>query len=91
MKPFANFSLDKDPVRFTGDGKIFVLDAISELSETDQAKIIWDDLKNNTPEIIQYVEYHSITEDIRVPITGSKGWNKIQTLLFDYLIDTANQ
>ncbi|MBU1344282.1 MAG: hypothetical protein KKE44_08550 [Proteobacteria bacterium] len=91
MEPFVNFSLNDSPVRFTDGGKMFVIDAISALSETDRAKIIWENLKKEKPQINGYIEYHRLSGNLSVPITDSSGWKKIQVLLFDYLIDIANQ
>lgn len=91
MNPAIDFSLDDILVRFTDGGKMFVLDAISALSENDPPKTIWRNLKKAKPQIDQYVDYHSLPGNQSVPITDSAGWGKIQILLFDYLIDTANR
>nr|WP_319492334.1 hypothetical protein [uncultured Desulfobacter sp.] len=91
MNPCTNFSLDEHPVRFTDGGNVYVIDAISALSEIDKANTIWNNLRTKKPEINQYVKYHQLTGGVNVPITDSAGWGKIQIILFDYLIDTATR
>ncbi len=86
MKTTVNFSMDNTPVRFTDGGKIFVLDAISALSEISPANEIWKSLKIKNPVVDQYVQYHHLPGNTAVPITDGAGWEKIQILLFDYLI-----
>jgi len=39
---------DGDPVRFTPDGKVSVLDAIETLTHSECPASLWDDVKKNT-------------------------------------------
>ena len=90
MKPTVDIALDDRTVRFTADGKMYVLDAISALVETSPAIDIWKDFKKENPEIAQHIKYHSLPGNQKVPITDSAGWEEIQTLLFNYLIDSTS-
>jgi hypothetical protein len=90
MKPTIDIALDDSAVRFTADGKMYVIDAISALVETAPAIDIWKDFKKEKPEIAQYIKYHYLPGNLKVPITDSAGWEKIQILLFNYLIDSTS-
>lgn len=88
MNPTIDIALDDRTVRFTADGKMYVLDAISALVEIVPAIDIWKDFKKEKPEIAQYIKYHYLPGNKKVPTTDSAGWEEIQILLFNYLIDT---
>ncbi|MBF0260190.1 MAG: hypothetical protein HQK62_15415 [Desulfamplus sp.] len=45
MKPTIDMGLDGRAVRFTADGKMYVIDAISALVETASAIDIWKDFR----------------------------------------------
>ncbi len=82
---------DQKQIRLTPGGKLYVIDAILILTNADLPRKIWNDFKLKKPEVIQYVEYHHSNGKKREPVTDSTGWSKIQTLLFDYLIDIETQ
>jgi hypothetical protein len=46
--------VDNRSVRFTSGGKMYVIDAISALSEAALANDVWIGLKKDKPEINQY-------------------------------------
>ncbi len=91
MPPCTIFLLDEHPVRFTHGGKVFVIDAISALSEIDQANTIWNDLRTKKTGNQSIRRISPVYRGIKVPVTNSAGWGKIQIILFDYLIDIATR
>jgi len=81
--------LNEMPVRFTADGKLYIVDAIAALAGDHEPKDLWETLKRKQPQINQYVDYHHTDNDRTLPITDSDGWDHIQDHLFDHIIETA--
>ncbi|GAB6145468.1 hypothetical protein [Desulfocicer niacini] len=90
MKATIDIPFDDRTVRFTVDGKMYVIDAISTLVETASAIDVWKYFKKEKPEIAQYIKYHYLLGNLKIPITDSAGWEKIQILLLNYLIDSTS-
>jgi hypothetical protein len=84
------FFINNHPVRFTPNGKIFILDAISAVVETNTAASIWEMLKTEKPEIHQYVENFGGAERSDAPTCDSKGWDIIREALFEYLVSVLD-
>jgi hypothetical protein len=80
-------SLEENSVRFTPSGEIAVIDAINALSESDGAEEIWQRLKNENPEILSHCKQFHFSKNKSVMVVGSQGWEQIETLLFDYILD----
>ena len=80
-------SLEKNSVRFTPSGEIAVIDAINALSESDGAEEIWQRLKNENPEILAHCKQFHFANNKSVMVVDSQGWEQIETLLFDYILD----
>ena len=78
--------LDNEPVRFTPEGRMFVLDAIAAVTQTNSTAEVWSDFKQQKPEVNQYVDTLSGDAGDKEPVCGSDGWDAIQDLLFDYII-----
>ncbi len=81
------FTLDRDPVNFTPDGKVSVLDAIRALGDTERPGVLWEELKTEHPDIASLCEEFSFQEDSPEPVVDSDGWEKIQVLLFEYVLE----
>jgi len=78
-------SFDGDPVRFTPDGRLSVLDAISALVDSECPTFLWDDVKKKHPEIMSYCGSYSFQKGHSLPVVDREGWDMLWTLLFDYL------
>jgi hypothetical protein len=76
---------DGDPVRFTPDGKLSVLDAISALVDSECPAFLWDDVKKKHPEIMSYCGSYSFQKGQSLPVVDNEGWNRLSIVLMDYL------
>jgi hypothetical protein len=79
---------DGDPVRFTPDGKVSVLDAIGALVHSECPGYLWDDVKKKHPEIISYCGSYSFKNGQSLPVVDNEGWNMLSIALMDYLSDS---
>ena len=77
---------DDDPVRFTPDGKVSVLDAIKALTQLDCPNLLWESLKKNHPEILIHCGSHSFQKGQSLPVVDVAGWDMLWTVLIDYLV-----
>jgi hypothetical protein len=82
--------LDDIPLRFTPEGKVSVLDAIKAVSNSNSSNTIWERLKKAHPEILNHCEDYSFQGKDPVAVIDSKGWEKIWSLLPDYLADPSS-
>jgi hypothetical protein len=80
--------LEDDRVRFTPDGQIAILDAIGALSQDDCPVCIWEDLKRDNPHLLDICNVYTFPEKEAVPVADSQGWEVIQTLLLEHMIDS---
>lgn len=81
-------SFDDDPVRFTPDGKVSVLDAIGTLTHSRCPGSLWDDVKKKYPEIVSHCGIYSFQKDQSLPVVDREGWEMLLTALVDYLGET---
>ena len=79
---------DGDPVRFTPDGKVSVLDAIGALVHSECPGYHWDDVKRKHPEIMSYCGSYSFQNGQSLPVVDNEGWNMLSIVLMDYLSDS---
>ena len=79
---------DGDPVRFTPDGKVSVLDAIGALVHSECPTSLWDDVKKKHPEITSYCGTYSFQKGQSMPVVDNEGWNRLSIVLMDYLVDS---
>jgi hypothetical protein len=79
---------DGDPVRFTPDGKVSVLDAIGALIHSDCPAYLWDDVKKKHPEIMSHCGSYSFRRGQSLPVVDNEGWNTLWIVLMDYLGDS---
>lgn len=75
------------PIRFTPEGRLFILDAIAAVVQTDAPELLWRDFKTRRPEIDRHYNYLSEGDNDKEPVCDSEGWGVIQEMLFDYMID----
>jgi hypothetical protein len=78
-------SFDGDPVRFTPDGRVSVLDAIGSLTHSESPGSLWDDVKKKYPEIGSYCGSYSFQKGHSLPVVDREGWDMLLTVLVDYL------
>ena len=94
MNHELEFVLDNIPVSFTPGGKMNIKEAISAVSgtfaETADAGKLLEDLKQKHPQINKHIEYADTKNGPGVPVTDSEGWDRIQTLLFDHILETSS-
>jgi hypothetical protein len=76
---------DGEPVRFTPDGKVSVLDAIGALIDSECPGYLWDDVKRKHPEIMSYCGSYSFQKGQVQPVVNNEGWNILSLVLMDYL------
>lgn len=83
--------VDKAPVKFTPDGKVNVLDAIGLLCADKDSRAIWRHLLHEHPEIKENSEFYTFSQDYSACVTDGDGWEKIQSALFDLMLDMELQ
>lgn len=79
--------MDNDPVAFTQDGRVSVLDAIRMVVNSENAQTVWEKLKKEHPDIVDHCEDFSFREQGTVSVIDKDGWEKIWMLLPEYLFD----
>ncbi|MEW6669847.1 MAG: hypothetical protein AB1512_31950 [Thermodesulfobacteriota bacterium] len=87
MEAQITLSLDDEPVRFTPDGRISVLDAIRVLTLSECPELIWEDLKKRHPELLEHCGDHRFQQEGPLPVMDSAGWDLMWVLLFDYVLE----
>lgn len=85
MEPSFLVNFDGDPVRFTPDGKVSVLDAIGALTHSESPGSLWDDIQKKHPEILSHCGSYSFQEGHSLPVVDGEGWNMLWPVLVDYL------
>jgi len=80
-------NLDNMAVQFTSEGKVSVIDAIRAAGGFEHSRIVWKNLKNEHPEVLDYCENYSFQGKNSVPAVNSEAWYKIYTALLTYLPD----
>jgi hypothetical protein len=78
--------VDDNEIRFTVDGKVSVLDAISALVKTGDPLSIWKTITNAHPEILSFCDDYYFEKEA-MSMVNSEGWEKIGLLLFDFISD----
>ena len=82
-------TLDHDQIRFTPEGQIAIIDAITALTGSDSPGTIWAQLVQANPEVLEYCDDYRFRKGQVTPVVAGDGWEKVETLLFEYLVDTA--
>lgn len=86
MEQALTVMLDNEPLRFTPDGKVSVIDAIKVASDSSRPDVLWDRLKERHPEILLHCEEYYFHKEETIPVIDSEGWGKIWVLLFDDML-----
>jgi hypothetical protein len=76
---------DDDPIRFTPEGKVFVVDAIKALTQSEDPERLWDDLKKKKPKIPDHCEDHRFQQGQCLMVVDKEGWEMLWILLIDDL------
>lgn len=79
--------LDNKPIRFTDDGKLFIIDAITALSGDNNPDALWDTLTEQEPEIKEHIQYQTLPDKQKQPVTDSIGWEIIHQHLLDRMAE----
>lgn len=79
--------MEENSVRFTPGGEIAVIDAIKALSESDTAEEIWQTLKKENPQILSHCRQFHFSKNKSALVIDGQGWEQIESLLFDYILD----
>lgn len=87
MSDYISLRLDEDRVRFTPDGKIFVVDAIGALLGRRHPENVWKRLKADRPSLRYLYEEHDSGGSTSHQVADSRGWEVIESELFDYLVN----
>jgi hypothetical protein len=85
MEPEHRFELDGMPVSSTADGRMAVVEAVSAVTRFESPEILWKRLTSDHPEILDYCEAHFFQDGTERLVVGVEGWEKIITLLPEYL------
>ncbi len=80
--------VDQEPIKFTPDGKVDVLDALTALCAGQDSAALWDRLLTQHPEFSRLCESYPFARQRPAIVTDAKGWEVIQAALFDYFLET---
>jgi hypothetical protein len=80
---------DDDPIRFTPEGKVSVLDGIKTLTHSEHPEHLWESLKKEHPEILDHCENYHFQEGQCLPVIDKEGWGMLWILLIDHLRNAA--
>jgi len=86
MEKNVQLFIQDTPVRFTPAGKVYVVDAIRAVSESRDPDILWEQMKEDAPEILSCVSEFQTENTQLVPVADSACWEKIQDALVDRLL-----
>jgi hypothetical protein len=79
--------MDDDPITFTQDGRVSVLDAIRMVMNSEGAQAVWERLKREHPDILDHCEDFFFREQGTVSVIDKDGWEKIWMLLPEYFFE----
>ena len=80
---------DDDPIRFTPEGKVFVLDAMKAVIQSEHPKDIWECLNKKNPKILAHCENRRFQRGQRLLVIDKEGWEMLWILLIDHLTNAA--
>jgi hypothetical protein len=81
--------MDEDPLSFTNDGSVSVLDAIGMLMDTGSAAAVWERMKTEHPEVLDHCREHAFEDQGTVTVTSKDGWEIIWMILAGYFFDMS--
>jgi hypothetical protein len=79
-----------DPVAFTEDGRVSVIDAIGVVLDSGSAPAVWEKIRKEHPEILPHCRDHAFKDQGTVLVIDKDGWEKIWMLLPEYFFDAAS-
>jgi len=79
--------MDEDPLTFTEDGRVSVLDAIRMVLDSGSVLDLWERMKSEHPDLLDHCENFPFREQGTVAVIDKDGWEKIWMLLPEYLLD----
>ncbi len=85
MEQALTVHFDDDPVRFTPEGKVSVLDAIRALTQSCHPGHVWKSLKEEHPEILDHCENYRFQKGQWLPVMDKEGLEMLWVLLIDYV------
>ena len=72
-------------VRFSSDGKVFVIDAINLMIPDNESQNVWKMIKKDYPAILALCEPYRTDKGESILIVNTEGLEKILSLLPEYL------
>ena len=86
INQYLTINFDNQPVRFTLDGKVSVIDVIKVLCNADRPFTLWEKIKTNHPEILAYCEDYLFQKGEAIPVVDGEGWERLQMVLPFYIM-----
>ena len=86
MNQYLTISFDDQPVRFTLDGKVSVLDIIRVLCDPERPFTLWEKIKADHPEVGGYCEDYLFQKGEAIPVIDGEGWEKLRMVLPFYIM-----
>jgi hypothetical protein len=85
INEYLMINFDNQPVRFTLDGKVSVIDVLKVLCDPDHPFTLWEKIKTNHPEILPFCEDYLFQKGEAIPVIDGMGWEKLWMLLPFYM------
>ena len=83
--------LDQDRIRFTPEGKMALIDAIEALTGAEDGQSVWQSVKEGNPELESWCDTYRFTHTDNTLVVGRRGWEKVELLVFEYLVEKQIQ
>lgn len=88
MNEDISLDIGDDPVKFTAEGKVSVLDAIRAVSGSGNPRDIWDRMKEDYGDILDHCESYEFAQNDPTTVINSQGWERIWDLLPEYIFES---
>ena len=75
---------DEDPVHFTPDGRVSVLDILRALTQSEHPECLWERIKEEHPEILDHCEDYFFRPGQSHPVVDKEGWEMLLNQLTGY-------
>ena len=85
MGKSIDVDMGENSVRFSSDGKVFVMDAINLMIPDDESQGVWKRIERDHPDVLVHCEPYLTDEGESMLIVNTEGWEKILNLLPEYL------
>ena len=87
MNQDLSLDIGDEPVKFTSEGKVSVVDAIRAVTGSEQANSIWNQMQEEHEDILDHCEQHDFQEDDTTVVIDSEGWERLWELLPYYIFE----